>query len=124
MRLDHVGIRAKDIKQALAFYTEVLGLEHLETIEILGNQYYFVGNEQTRIEIEQAPAQADWEPVERGGLQHFALIVEDLEALFRRLRERGVKVIIPPSRFRPDRKIAFIEDPDGSRIQLIELLKS
>jgi lactoylglutathione lyase len=124
MRLDHVGIRARDVERTLAFYTEVLGLKRLETIEILGNHYYFVGNEQTRIEIEPAPAGADWEPVERGGLQHFALIVENLDALFLRLKERGTKIIIPPSRFRPDRKIAFIEDPDGSRIQLIELLKS
>jgi catechol 2,3-dioxygenase-like lactoylglutathione lyase family enzyme len=51
------------------------------------------------------------------------LAVDDLEALCSRLQDEGVKFILPPSQFRPDRKIAFIEDPDGIRIQLIQFLE-
>jgi catechol 2,3-dioxygenase-like lactoylglutathione lyase family enzyme len=73
------------------------------------------------IEIEPAsrPGQHEFD----SGISHLAFTVADLESLCNHLQGEGVKFLLPPSQFRPDRKIAFIEDPDGIRIQLIQFLQ-
>jgi lactoylglutathione lyase len=121
MRIHHTGICVKDVQVSLDFYTRVLGLKQEETVVLGGNPFYFVGDGQTMIEIESCsrPGQNEFD----NGIGHIALAVDDLEALCSRLQDEGVKFILPPSQFRPDRKIAFIEDPDGIRIQLIQFLE-
>jgi aldehyde:ferredoxin oxidoreductase len=57
------------------------------------------------------------------GIGHIALAVDDLEVLAERLRQEKITFLVPPSQFRPDRKIAFIEDPQGIRLQLIQFLE-
>jgi predicted enzyme related to lactoylglutathione lyase len=57
------------------------------------------------------------------GLYHLAFSVDDINALTTRLEEHKVKSVLPPSQFRPDWKIACIEDPEGVHIQLIEYLR-
>lgn len=122
MHLDHVGIKSKDVEKSIDFYTKVMGFEFLEEIEILGRKFTFVGNEDTRIEIEGANPEDERMDVNRGyGLYHLALIVDEIDNMAERLKKNGVKFILEPIQLREDRKIAFIEDPDGVRIQLIEL---
>jgi lactoylglutathione lyase len=123
MKLDHVGIKVKDMDKALEFYTQVLGFRILEKLKLLGNDYFFVGNEHTRIEIELAPKGSHLPDINLStGLYHIALLVDDLEGEAARLKEHDVKFVLQPVQLRPDRKIAFIEDPDGTRIQLIQML--
>jgi hypothetical protein len=57
------------------------------------------------------------------GLYHLAFPVDDINVLATRLEEYKVKSVLPPFYFRPDRKIACIEDPDSVYIQLIEYLQ-
>jgi len=121
MRLDHIGIAARDIQKSLDFYINALGLRELERLQLVGREFIFVGNDQTRIEIEAAPELASV-PQQPCGLGHMALIVNNLNEIVERVRSRGHKVPVPPIQLRPDRRIAFIEDPDGARIQLIEFV--
>ncbi len=124
MKLDHVGIKVKDVDKAVEFYTKVLGFRHLETVQVLGNDYFFVGNEYTRIEIEPAMEGSHVPDINMStGLYHMAFLVDDLDAEAARLKEHDVKFVLEPVQLRPDRKIAFIEDPDGTRIQLIQMLE-
>ncbi len=122
MRLDHVGIASRDVEKSLDFYINVLGLEELERLDLVGRTFIFVGNEQTRIEIEVASegARVADEPC---GLGHMALVVENLDELVERVKNKGHKVLVPPIQLREDRRIAFVADPDGARIQLIEFIK-
>ncbi len=123
MYLHHSGIKSADIDRSLDFYTRIMGLEVLEKIDLVGRTFYFVGNDKTRIEIEQANPGDEMIKVDTGfGLYHLAFAVEALDALAARLKAESVKFILEPIQLRPDRKIAFIEDPDGVRIQLIEFL--
>lgn len=124
MRFDHVGIKSKDIKKSVDFYTRILGFKVLEEIEVLNNIYTFVGDETIRIEIEQAaPNDTMIDVNTQYGLYHIAFIVKDIDSLAEKLKKDGVKFIMEPVQLREDRKIAFIEDPDGVRIQLIDFFE-
>lgn len=122
MQWDHASIKVKDLNVSLEFYCEKLGLRQLEVLTLLEKDYYFVGNESIRIEIELGnPSDTQSDMSVMTGLYHMAFKVNDLDALATRLEAGGVKFRLPPIRIRPDRpKIAFIEDPDGVVIQLME----
>lgn len=120
MRIHHVGICVPDVEKALDFYTRVLGFKQEETINLGGVNYYFVGDGNISIEIELSrnPGSSPHD----NGIGHIALAVDDLDAIAEKLRQEQVTFLVPPSQFRPDRKIAFIEDPQGIRLQLIQFL--
>ena len=123
MKWDHVGIKSSNIEKSLQFYCNVLGFEVQEKLEILGKHFYFVGDESTSIEIEAgAPDDKQVDPRFQTGLYHLAFIVEDMEGLVSRLKKEEVPIVLEPFSTRPDRQVAFIEDPDGVFIQFIELL--
>jgi len=123
MYLHHSGIKSADIQKSIDFYTRIMGLEILEKIDLVGRSFYFVGNDRTRIEIEEANPGDQMIKVDTGfGLYHLAFAVEDLQKLAARLKKESVKFIMEPVQLRADRIIAFIEDPDGVRIQLIEFV--
>lgn len=121
MRIHHVGICVPDVEKALDFYTRVLGFRQEETIDLGGVNYYFVGDGNISIEIEQSRTPGN-NPYD-SGIGHIALAVDDLEAIAEKLNQEQITFLVPPSQFRPDRKIAFIEDPQGVRIQLIQFLE-
>jgi len=123
MRWNHAGIKSSDVERSLHFYCDILGLRKLETITILEKNYYFVGNDDFSIEIEAGnPGDRQAEPKAMTGLYHIALTVDDLDSLAAKLHEHEVNFIIPPVQLRADRKICFIEDPDGVYIQMIQYI--
>ncbi|MBN1883817.1 MAG: VOC family protein [Deltaproteobacteria bacterium] len=124
MRFDHVGIKSNNVEKSLDFYTRILGFQILEKVDMVGRSFYFIGNDETKIEIEDAnPGDVRLDCSTGYGLYHIALIVKDIDALAERLKAEGVTFIMEPIQLREDRKIAFIEDPDGVHIQLIDLFE-
>lgn len=122
MKWDHIGIKSRDMAKSLHFYCDLLGMERKEVLEILGKTLVFVGNETTLIEIEPAnPSDRPADPRTQAGLYHLGFQVRGLDALLARLQADGVSVTLPPFRTRPDRRVAFVEDPDGVFVQLIEI---
>ncbi len=121
MQIHHFGVKVKNVEAALHFYGDVLGFSIQETVSMGGQNYYFVGDGNMSLEIEQSflPGENSFD----NGFNHFAIAVDNLESYCRRLKEHSVKFQLEPSQFRPDRKIAFIEDPEGNAIQLIEFIK-
>ncbi len=125
MRYDHVGIKCADLERSVAFYCDVLGFRVLEELEIWGKRFTFVGNETTSIELEQGnPGDTRIDPRSQTGQNHLAFLVDDVRALVDRLKSQGVSIVLDPLSTRPDRLVAFVEDPDGIFIQFIELLHS
>ncbi len=123
MRWNHAGIKTSNLERSLHFYCDVLGLRRTESVTILNKNYHFVGNDFISIEIEEGnPTDTQADPRAMTGLYHMALTVDDLEGLAAKLREHNVNFIVPPVQLREDRKISFIEDPDGVYIQLIQYL--
>ena len=126
--MDHVEVWAKDMKESLAFYTDVLGFRHLRTT--VAHRPDGTAHEQAcitlgdmMVELIAAPAERASEEVDVGrmGVKAIALTVEDMEATAAALRERGVTFVQEPksgSSFSGWR--AEILDPNGIGIELRE----
>lgn len=121
IKIHHFGVKVQDVERARDFYTRVLGLQTHETVDLNGNKFYFVGDGELMLEIEQAyaPGPREYD----NGFGHLALTVDDIEATAAHLRAHAVSFVLEPCQLRDDRKIAFIADPEGNLLQLIEFIK-
>ena len=126
MRLLHTMIRVRDLDRALAFYTQLLGMRLLRKTDFPGGRFTlaFVGYEE---EAEGAVLELthNWdqgEPYTLGDAWgHVAIGVSDIYETCTRLAAAGVPVPRPPGPMKHGGSvIAFVEDPDGRRIELIE----
>jgi lactoylglutathione lyase len=126
MRMLHTMIRVGDLERSLRFYCEVLGMQLLRRTEYPSGRFTlaFVGygpeDANTVVELTH---NWDTDHYELGtGFGHLALGVDDLYATCDLLRARGARIVREPGPMKHGgSEIAFIEDPDGYRIELIQL---
>ena len=125
-RVLHTMIRVRDLEASLSFYRDLLGLQVLRKREYPQGQFtlVFLGfqDEETEsvIELTYNWDSQTYSPGE--GFGHLAFAVEELSVFCHWLEQNAVRVIRPPGpmAFDPEEIIAFIEDPDGYQIELIE----
>jgi glyoxylase I family protein len=105
----HVSINVADVDRAAAFYVDVLGLTRRTDRPELGvaGAWLDAGGQQVHL-INGTPAPAVG--------QHFALLVDDLDAAVADLRARGLRVS-DPSPVGTGRQ-SFVHDPDGNLIEI------
>ena len=126
MRMLHTMIRVGDLERSLRFYCEVLGMQLLRRKDYPSGRFTLAfvgyGPEETNTVVELTH-NWDTEHYELGtGFGHLALGVEDVYATCDALRARGTKIVREPGPMKHGgSEIAFIEDPDGYRIELIQL---
>ncbi|EEA0954429.1 lactoylglutathione lyase [Salmonella enterica] len=125
MRLLHTMLRVGDLQRSIAFYTNVLGMKLLRTSENPEYKYSlaFVGygpeTEEAVIELTY-----NWgvESYEMGNAYgHIALSVDNAAEACERIRQNGGNVTREAGPVKGGSTIiAFVEDPDGYKIELIE----
>ena len=123
----HTMVRVRDLERSVAFYSELLGMHELRRHEVPDGRYTlaFVGyatNAEGQAEIELTHNWDQETPYEVGtGFGHFAVGVPDVAAACEKVRGGGGKVTreAGPVKFGTT-VIAFVEDPDGYKIELIE----
>ncbi len=129
--IDHVGIAVPDLDEAIAFYTEKLGMRvaHEETNEEQGVREAMVAVGDTGSHIQLlAPLSPDTtigKFLERSGpgLQQLAYRVTDVEQVSAILRERGLRLLYDaPKRGTSDSKVNFIHPKDAGGV-LVELVE-
>jgi glyoxylase I family protein len=105
----HVAINVSDVDEAVAFYTERLGLTVRTDRPDFGFPGAWLDAGQQQVHLVQGAAS------EQKG-QHLALLVADLDAALGELRDVGVEVsdVFPVGSSRQ----AFVADPSGNRIEL------
>ncbi|MGH7822921.1 MAG: lactoylglutathione lyase [Candidatus Binatia bacterium] len=125
MRMLHTMLRVGDLAKSLDFYQNVLGMRLLRKHDFPDGRFTlaFVGygdeSDQTVIELTH-----NWDTprYELGnGYGHVALGVEDIYATCEALRKKGGKIVREPGPMKHGTtEIAFLEDPDGYKIELIQ----
>jgi lactoylglutathione lyase len=126
MRMLHTMIRVGDLERSLAFYRDVLGMRLLRRKDYPEGRFTLAfvgyGAEDTNTVVELTH---NWDTThyELGtGFGHLALGVDDVYATCAALRSRGARIVREPGPMKHGgSEIAFIEDPDGYRIELIQL---
>lgn len=125
MRLLHTMLRVVDLDRSIAFYTEVLGMRLLRRTDYLEGRFTlaFVGyqpeSEGAVIELTHNWDVTAYEPGNAFG--HLALGVADAAAACERIRAAGGKVVREAGPMKHGSTvIAFVEDPDGYKIELIQ----
>ena len=126
MRILHTMLRVGNLQRSVDFYTTVLGMKLLRKTDRPEQQYTLAfvgyGDEDTHTVIELTH-NWDTERYDLGsGYGHVALGVADIYRTCDQLRTKGAKIVREPGPMQHGgTEIAFIEDPDGYRIELIQL---
>ena len=125
MRILHTMIRVGDLQRSIRFYTEVLGMTLLRTRDYPDGKFTlaFLGygpeSEQAAIELTYNYGIDRYDLGTAFG--HIALEVEDAYAACEEIKRRGGKVVREAGPMKHGKTIiAFVEDPDGYRIELIQ----
>lgn len=131
LKVDHVGIAVNNLEESLRFYEDVLGI-NCEGTEIVSEQkvkvaFLPVGD----TELELLESTCDDGPIAkfiaknngRGGIQHIAIRVENIEKAIEEVKAKGYKMIDEVPRYGAgNAKIAFChpKDIDGILLELSE----
>lgn len=147
MILEHVGMTVRDLDRSVSFYTDVLGFTLLRRTAT--NAYLSLGEELVELmqALPSAEAAAEGSATMRRmlttiGPNHLGFRVDDLDAALGAIARRGGAVVTPPFTYSPDIqfvaetesdklrraakplaapwRIAVVEDPDGTMIELLE----
>jgi lactoylglutathione lyase len=124
MRILHTMIRVGDLERSIAFYTDVLGMRLLRRKDYPDGRFtnVFVGyqDEEHGAALELTH-NWDTDAYDLGtGYGHIALAVDDVYAACERIRERGGRITREPGPMKHGTTLlAFVEDPDGYKIELL-----
>ena len=127
MQFLHTMLRVGDMQRSIDFYTNVIGMDLLRTTERPDQKYNlaFVGfgggnrNGQAEIELTWNYGVSDYDLGTAYG--HIALGVDDVAETCERIRAAGGNVTREPGPVKGGNTvIAFVEDPDGYKVELIE----
>ncbi len=124
----HTSIRTRDIERSIDFYTNLLGLKVVSRREIRQNdaEIVFLQDpddkgamlELTFYKIQKNFIQANYED---RLFDHLGFEVKDMAKILTEMRNKGVTITDEPFRLSPEGAlIAFVEDPDGTLIELIQ----
>jgi lactoylglutathione lyase len=124
LRFGHVAFKVADTERSVRWYSDAFGAKKIYHAEAQGDRPELIFLEFARgqcVELftggkNQLPSPPD--PI---GYIHFCLIVDDLEQALEHLGKLNVR---PERKFigRAAQRIAFISDPDGNSIELMEIL--
>ncbi len=125
MRMLHTMLRVGDLAQSVRFYTDVLGMQLLRQHDYPEGRFTLAflgyGDEASHTVLELTH---NWDTSSYdlgNGYGHIALAVPDAAAACAEIRQRGGRVVREAGSMKHGSTvIAFVEDPDGYKIELIE----
>jgi lactoylglutathione lyase len=125
MRLLHTMIRVNDLDESLRFYCDLLGMRLLRKNDYPGGRFTlaFVGyDSEDKTAVIELTYNWDTHAYEQGNaFGHIAIGTDDIYLACDELRAKGVKVVREPGPMKHGSSvIAFVEDPNGYRIELIQ----
>lgn len=125
-RMLHTMLRVFDLQKSLDFYTKHLGMKLLRKSDFPGGKFTLAfvgyGDESSNAVLELTHNWDQKVPYDKGNAYgHIAIGVPDIYGVCARLSEAGVKIPRPPGPMaHGSTVIAFVEDPDGYKVELIQ----
>ena len=131
IKFNHVALSVKNLEASRKFYEDVFGLQFQEERAgerpELGVRFIVLADQQgNAIEFfestKQVPLQEDLMDFSRHGIKHVAFTVDNIEETLEKALANGAKIIWPVQEVGGTiKRLAFIGDPDGIPIELVEL---
>ena len=119
--IDHVAVVTTDVERAAKFYTDAPGFREVGRLETShSGTLVFLSLGGTMVELfggGKPKASGDTGGV---GYRHIALLVDDTDAEYERLKALGVEFTMEPATVESGLRIAFFTDPDGSPIEIMQ----
>jgi catechol 2,3-dioxygenase-like lactoylglutathione lyase family enzyme len=120
-RFDHIHLRTPAPEATAAFYVAAFGAEIRQRVTPGGRLRVILDLAGVPLFVEEVPADTAVPPPPPFlGIEHVGLAVDDLDAALADLASKGVPLISGPTEARPGVRIAFLQAPDGVRVELIE----
>ena len=125
-RMLHTMLRVKDLTKSISFYTETLGMQLIRKQDFPDGKFTLAfvgyGAEDSNTVIELTHNWDQYDSYDLGeGYGHIALGVPDIQSTCKDLRAAGANIVREPGPMKHGTTvIAFVEDPDGYKIELIE----
>jgi lactoylglutathione lyase len=123
----HTSIRTSNLERSIDFYSRFFGLKVLRRMEIKQNNAELAFLQDTKgegctLELTYLRNQKKFSQpeYEERLFDHLAFEVDDIDKTVAALRKEKMTITDEPFKFSPNTTIAFIEDPDGTLIELIE----
>ena len=114
---DHVAIVVEDLDAMVEFYTNVIGLKVNKKTSHPTVEIVYLGASETESQLELLRFSDDREP----GLKHLCYEVKELETTCAGMKEKGAEFFIEPkTQGDGSGKLAFLTDPEGNVIELVE----
>lgn len=125
MRMMHTMLRVTDLDRALAFYCDVMDMKLIRRKDYPEGRFTlaFVGyGDERDSTVLELTHNWDTDAYEMGGAYgHIAIGVDDVYATCDRIRARGGKIVREAGPMKGGRTvIAFVEDPDGYKVELLQ----
>ncbi len=123
MKFSHTMIRVKNIEESLRFYKEVMGLKVLRIMELEDATLYFISDEKecTTIELTYNHKLPENGYSHGTYFGHLAFETDNIDKFSEKVKLHGLEYVYPPFDIKKGGpKIAFLNDPDGFSIEIIE----
>ena len=123
MKILHTMLRVGDLEKSLHFYCDILGMKEKRRSDYPTGKFtlVFVGYENDEHELELTYNYGVDKYDLGTGYGHIALGVQDIKSVVEQIRQSGAKVTREPGPMQHGTTvIAFVEDPDGYKVELIE----
>ena len=133
--IEAIVIMVNDLQTSVDFYTDMLGFSISNKIELaeMGLSTVFVEKDGGRIGLmnykgKKIPKRSDIDKIKLGESSipindHLTFSVDDIEATTTELKEKGVVFDLEPMQVEGGIKVAFIKDPEGVLLELVEYPK-
>lgn len=122
--LGHVALKVRDLDASVAFYTRLGFPEFLRLLEADGSPWIVYMRFEDNLYLELFPGGHDRVPGPEGtGVNHLSLTVDDLDKTAAFLEKAGIPLSQPRRNTRgvDNNRGMWIEDPDGNRIEIMEM---
>jgi len=122
LRIMHTCLNVMDLDRSIIFYRDRLGLKLTRRFEVKENNAEIAFLEDPDGNAVELTHWRDKKQLAEGdNLDHIAFGVKDMKATIERLRGQGVTIAMEPFTLKGgSHQIAFIKDPDGNWLELIE----